>query len=118
MKHLQAVTACLVVCCVCAYTFVIPHGVSLSPIALLGRLAGSGVAYAEEAWRKEFDDICSRTEGSMALTKEELRELIGRGEKLKTVVGTLDESTKKVFLKRLQMCMDLYKYLYEVKENK
>ncbi len=116
MKRLQGVSTGLIVCCVCAYAFVIPHGVSPSPGALLGFI--SGPAYAEEAWRTEFDDICSRTEGSMALTKEELRELIGRGEKLKTVISTLDESTKKVFLKRLQMCMDLYKYLYEVKESR
>jgi hypothetical protein len=79
--------------------------------------AGSGTAYAEEAWKREFDDICSQTEASGTLTKEQLRDLIARGEKLRPVIETLDESARKVYLKRLQMCLDLFSYAIDIKEK-
>ncbi|MCX7793562.1 MAG: hypothetical protein N2257_04030 [Thermodesulfovibrionales bacterium] len=67
-------------------------------------------------WKKEYEDICSKTADVMALSVDELRELISRCDKLKTVIESLeDESTRKVYLKRLQMCRDLYKFALDEK---
>ena len=81
-------------------------------------LPGLGYAYAEEDWRGEFDSICAKTGDSMDLSTDELKSLISRCDKLKEVIGKLDESTKKVFSKRLQMCRDVYAFALEAKEKK
>lgn len=73
---------------------------------------------AEETWRKEFDEICSRTDQAELLTTAELKELIGRADRLKPSLERLDESARKVYLKRLQMCRDLYGYTLSVKESR
>jgi hypothetical protein len=74
-------------------------------------------ASSEEAWRKEFDDICVKTEDPMGLSAEELRGLVGRCRTLEKVIEGLDESTRKVYLKRLSMCRDLFIYMLTVKES-
>jgi hypothetical protein len=81
-------------------------------------LPGLGYASAEDDWRGEFDSICAKTGDSMELSTDELKSLISRCDKLKEVLGKLDESTKKVFSKRLQMCRDLYAFSLEAKEKK
>ncbi len=73
--------------------------------------------FAAEDWKTEFDDICSQTNDSMALTKEELKALIERCDKLKPSIEKLDESAKKVYLKRLQMCRDMLAFALESKEQ-
>lgn len=72
---------------------------------------------AGEDWKTEFDDICSKTNDAMALTKEELKALIERCDKLKPVIEKLDESARKVYLKRLQMCRDMLAFALESKEQ-
>ncbi len=74
-------------------------------------------ACAEEEWKKEFEAICSRTDDAMSFSKEELRNLIARCEKLKSVIETLDESTRKVYLKRLKLCRDLFAFVLDAKEK-
>ncbi len=74
-------------------------------------------AYGEEEWKKEFEALCSRTDDAMTFSKEELKDLIARCDKLKTVILTLDESTKKVYLRRLQLCRDLFAFVLESKEK-
>jgi hypothetical protein len=71
--------------------------------------------HAEEDWRAEFDDICGRTEDAMGLSTVELQRLIERCEKLRPRIQKLDESAAKVYLKRLQMCKDLFVYVLESK---
>jgi hypothetical protein len=73
----------------------------------------SFVAHAQEDWKAEFDDICAKTADSLSLSKAELKGLIERCDKLKPRIEKLDESTAKVYLKRLQMCKDLYAYVLE-----
>jgi hypothetical protein len=68
-------------------------------------------AYAEEGWKAEFDDICVKTSEATALPKEEIKTLIERCDKLKPRIEALDESARKVYLKRLQMCRDLFDYV-------
>jgi len=76
-----------------------------------------GAARAQEDWRTEFDEICSKTENAMAFSVEELRSLVDRCDALKPRLGQLDEPQRKVTLKRLQMCRDLYAFVLETKKN-
>ena len=78
------------------------------------RLArGVAVAWAEEDWLVEFEDVCSRTQDAMTLKSDELRALLARCERLKPRVEALDPSRKKVYARRLQLCRDLYQFVLE-----
>jgi hypothetical protein len=78
----------------------------------------AGIAHAQEDWRKEFDDVCSKTQDAMVISSEELKNLVDRCDRLKPRIEKLDESQRKVFLKRLQMCRDLYFFVLESREKK
>lgn len=71
---------------------------------------------ASQQWKDEFDSICSRTDIATSLTKEELKALIERCDRLKiTIEGLPDETQRKVYLKRLQMCRELFLYVLKTK---
>ena len=72
-------------------------------------------AAGEEGWRKEFDDICGRTSESQSLSIGELSKLVDRCDKLKPQIEQLGESERKVFLRRLKMCRELYRYVLDSK---
>ncbi len=75
-------------------------------------------AQAEEGWKREFEEVCGRTDDSMSMTVAELKELLARCDKLKPLIAAQEETTRKVYLKRLQMCRDLLAYVYEVKSRR
>ena len=77
-----------------------------------------GFAYSQEDWRKEFEEICSKTENAMTFNVEELRSLVDRCDALKSRIEKLDEPQRKIILRRLQMCRDLYAFTSEMKEKK
>lgn len=54
----------------------------------------------------------------MAFSVEELRRLVDRCDALKPRIEKLEEPQRKVTLKRLQMCRDLYAFVLEMKEKK
>jgi hypothetical protein len=72
---------------------------------------------AQETWRKEFDDVCAKTQDAMTFSAEELTELIRRCDRLRPQVEKLDETRKKVYLGRLRMCRDLYAYVLDEKKK-
>ncbi len=72
---------------------------------------------AEEDWKAEYEEICRKTADPMVLSQDELKSLIARCDKLKPRIAKMDESTAKVYLKRLQMCRDLYVFVLESKQN-
>jgi hypothetical protein len=78
----------------------------------------SGTANAQEDWKKEFEELCAGTQNSGELAADELKKLIDRCDKLKTRIEKLDETQRKVYLKRLQMCHDLYVFMLESKDKK
>jgi len=98
---------------------------------LLAALLGSGgvlavgstgsalaqVAGAALDWRKEFEDICGKTQDAMALPSEALKGLVSRCDKLKPQIETLDESQRKVYSRRLQVCRDLYQFVLDSREK-
>jgi hypothetical protein len=92
----------------------------LSGIAVLsnGLIASPAAATAQDDWKKEFEDVCSQTQDVMLFTPEVLKGLIGRCDALRPRIGKLDESQKKIYLKRLTMCRDLFSYALETKAGK
>jgi hypothetical protein len=72
---------------------------------------------AQETWRKEFNDVCSKTQDAMTFSEEELTELIRRCDALLPQIEKLDETRKKVYLGRLRMCRGLYAYVLDSKRN-
>lgn len=75
----------------------------------------AGVAYAQEDWKAEFDDICAKTDDSLSLSKDEVKSLIERCDALKPRIEKLEETARKVYLKRLQTCRDLFAFVLESK---
>jgi len=73
------------------------------------------IAVAQEDWKADFEDICAKTQDAMSLTREELRSLVDRCDRLRPRIEKIDESASKVYLKRLQMCRDLYVFALESK---
>jgi hypothetical protein len=76
-------------------------------------LLGVGSATAEEAWRAEFDRLCGKTEQSMSLGAEELRQLVARCEKLRPEIEASADPQKKVFLRRLEACRKVFAFVIE-----
>ena len=76
----------------------------------------SSVQAAEEAWVQDFNDICAKTPDSMSLSREELQSLIARCEKLKPTIEGLEETRRKVYRKRLEMCKNLLVFVLESKQ--
>ena len=77
-----------------------------------------GAARCEELpWRADFDAVCAKTGDAMALSLPELNQLLERCGALQKIIETQEESVRKVYLKRLQMCRNLYAYVVEFKKN-
>ena len=75
-------------------------------------------AYAEESWQREFAAICGNTDEAMKLTQDELKNLITRCDGLKPAIDSLEETPRKVYQKRLQMCRNLLAFVLEAREKK
>lgn len=88
--------------------------VAAAPVA--GALAAAlvpAVARADEAWKDEFADVCSKTQDAMTLSEAELRSLVERCDKLKPAIEQLDEPLRKVYSRRLKACRDLYQFMLD-----
>lgn len=88
---------------------VFPGGVLPPPLA---------AAATRDDWKREFDDVCSKTQDAAAFTPDELKRLVERCDALKLRIGKLDETAKAIYLKRLQMCRDLFAFLLESRDGK
>ena len=90
-------------------------------LAALALLTTAGhYAYSAEGgdgWRKEFDNVCARTMEAQSLSTEELGNLVDRCDDLRPQIEKLEESERKVFLRRLQLCRDLYRYVLDSKRE-
>lgn len=73
--------------------------------------------FGEENWRTEFDETCAKTTEAMTLSNGELSSLIEKCDRLQKVIETQDETVQKVFLKRLQMCRNLYIFALDFKKQ-
>jgi len=75
------------------------------------------VACAGDDWNTEFEDVCSKSQDAMAYSEDELKALVDRCDKLKPAIEKLEGTKKKVYLKRLQMCRDLFVFTLESKKK-
>ncbi len=73
-------------------------------------------AYAQD-WKAEFEAICARTQEAAGMTLDELKNLVNRCDELRPQIEKLDETQRKVYMKRLKMCRDLYAFVLETKEK-
>ncbi|RQW78201.1 MAG: hypothetical protein EHM51_00425 [Geobacter sp.] len=67
-------------------------------------------------WRAEFDETCAKTDDAMTLAIEELTSLIENCTRLEKAVSSEEETVRKVYLRRLQMCKNLYIFVRESKQ--
>ena len=96
-----------------AAALTIPLPVALSPLD--SPLLGPAMALAEEDWRMEFDDICSGTQDALSFSVDELKALVARADRLMPVLETLGDTERRVFVKRLRRCRDLYLFVIDEK---
>jgi C4-dicarboxylate-specific signal transduction histidine kinase len=85
--------------------------------ALLILCLFQGIAHGAEAWRADFDETCSRTTEAMTLTVKELNTLLERCAALQKIIESQEETVRKVYLKRLQLCRNLYAYVLDYKKG-
>jgi hypothetical protein len=74
--------------------------------------------YAQDDWKTEFETVCAKTQDPGALSDDELKNLVERCDRLRPLIEKLDETQKKVYLKRLQMCRNLFAFILETREKK
>ena len=90
-------------------------GVFLSTVVLAALLAIS--APAAEGWRGDFEEVCGKTDQAMSLSLPELKSLLERCARVEKALESEDESVRKVYQKRVQMCRNLYRFMVETKEQ-
>ena len=72
-------------------------------------------ARGEEPWQVTFDQTCSKSSESMTLSVDELRTLLDRCSALEKIIEKQEPSVRKVYLKRLSLCRNMYAYMLEYK---
>ena len=73
------------------------------------------VAYGEDSWRTDFDATCAQSNDAMALSMPELKKLIEQCGRLQKIIEVEEETVRKVYLRRLQICRNLYQFVLEAK---
>jgi sialic acid synthase SpsE len=84
--------------------------------ALIAALAAVPAA-AVEPWRTDFNEACGKADEAMTLSLQELKALVEKCNRVVKALAAEDESVRKVFLKRVQMCRNLYVFMVETKEQ-
>jgi hypothetical protein len=86
---------------------------SPSPMAVVA-------AESAAAWKTEFDAVCGQSDNAAEMSVADLKKAVARCDALKPQIEALDATPRKVYLKRLQMCRNLFTYLLEskAKDNK
>jgi len=83
-----------------------------------GRGPGLAPARAVAAdWKAEFEDVCAKTQEAMTLSTEDLRSLVSRCDALKPAIEALEESQRKVYVRRLQTCRNLYQFVLDYRRR-
>lgn len=71
-----------------------------------------------ESWKAEFNRICGQTDNAAEMSAADLKKALEKCDALKPQLEALEATPRKVYLKRLQMCRNLFVYLLEGKERK
>ena len=75
-------------------------------------------AESAQQWKADFDVICGQTDNAADMSAAELKKAIEQCDALQPKIEALEATPRKVYLKRLQMCRNLFTYLLEGKEKK
>ncbi|WP_460596346.1 hypothetical protein [Geomonas sp. Red276] len=86
-------------------------------LGLLVLAAGPAEVGAEPGWMPAFEETCNKTSVGMSLTVPELTALLEKCAELEKSIQAEEETTRKVYLKRLQLCRNLFAYLLDYKKN-
>lgn len=70
-----------------------------------------------EAWKEEFTEISSKAVVSMTLPTEELQALVERCDKLLPVIEGLEDTPRKIYLKRLNKTKSLFDFVIESRKE-
>jgi hypothetical protein len=76
---------------------------------------GEAAPPAASGWKAEFDGVCGQTDNAISMTEAELRRALEKCDALRGVIAGLEETPRKIYLKRLQMCRNLFSYLLETR---
>lgn len=77
----------------------------------------SNGSFAGEDWKNEFETVCSKTGETQGMSVEGLAALIERCDRLLPLIEALPETPRKIYLKRLKACRDLFVFMLEEKKN-
>lgn len=83
-----------------------------------GCLGASLAAVPDQTWKSDFDRLCGQTDNAGEMSAEELKKALESCDALKPRIEALEATPRKVYLKRLQMCRNLFAFLLESKEKK
>lgn len=72
---------------------------------------------ATKDWKKEFEDICAKTQDAMSLTDDVLTTLVKRCDDLKPAIEKLPDTERKVYGKRLTACRNVFSYVLESRKK-
>lgn len=80
--------------------------------------ASARSAESAQQWKAEFDAVCGQTDNAADMSVAELKKALEQCDALQPKIEALEATPRKIYLKRLQMCRNLYAYLLEGKEKK
>ena len=100
----------------CLFSIVVLLGVAV-PVPATGSGQQAAVSSAGDGWKREFEAVCSRTDDAMEMTPEELKSLVERCDNITPQIEALEPSARKVYLKRLRLCRELFFYVLGTKEK-
>jgi hypothetical protein len=82
-------------------------------------LSVSSFVYAVEPyeWNDEFEEICSMVQIGDTLTREELRTLIERADRLMPKIQSSDHPSRRIYIFRLKKCRSFFLYIIELKQS-
>jgi len=68
-----------------------------------------------EGFKKEFEEVCSGTQNAMVLSTVELRTLLERCDRLRSLLPALNEPERKIYSKRVAACCNVYSFVLETR---
>jgi hypothetical protein len=72
-------------------------------------------SYGIDDWKSEFEYLCGRTEEAMDMEARELNDMVERCQRLLPLIEASNNPQKKIYIKRLESCMNLYRFVLESK---
>lgn len=87
-------------------------------IVSMAVLFSTGSSWSEDAWLPEFEEICGKTQDAGSMTTEELKAVVAKCDRVKSLIENSDNPQKKVYLFRLDKCRKLFVFMLESSEKK